>query len=120
MISGLSDFYCFAEADGIVLTSGLGSFAASSVTAGLAAAPSVSSITPSLSESSGGLTVMGHINGKDAIYASALLVEVIAKTGRKMSELLEEIQDKFGRYRTEVRNIAFPAKRREELMRRIY
>ena len=49
MISGLSDFYCFAEADGIVLTLGLGSFAASSVTAGLAAAPSVSSITPSLS-----------------------------------------------------------------------
>lgn len=71
-------------------------------------------------ESSGGLTVMGHINGKDAIYASALLVEVIAKTGKKMSELLEEIQDKFGRYHTEIRNIAFPAERREELMRRIY
>lgn len=71
-------------------------------------------------ESSGGLTVMGHINGKDAIYASALLVEVIAKTGKRMSELTEEIYDRFGRYHTEVRNIAFPAERRAELMHRIY
>lgn len=71
-------------------------------------------------ESSGGLTVMGHINGKDAIYASALLVEVIAKTGKRMSELLEEIHDKFGFYHTETCNVSFPAARRPELLRRIY
>ena len=29
-------------------------------------------------ESSGGLTVKGHIHGKDGIYAAALLVEMIA------------------------------------------
>ena len=33
-------------------------------------------------ESSGGLTVLGHINGKDGIYAAALLVEMIAMTGK--------------------------------------
>ena len=36
-------------------------------------------------ESSGGLTVRGHINGKDGIYAAALLVEMIAVTGKKLS-----------------------------------
>ena len=71
-------------------------------------------------ESSGGLTVEGHINGKDAIYASALLVEIIARTGRKRSELTEEIHNRFGTYHTEACNLAFPAARREELMRRIY
>ncbi len=34
-------------------------------------------------ESSGGLTVRGHINGKDGIYAASLLVEMIAVTGKK-------------------------------------
>lgn len=34
-------------------------------------------------ESSGGLTVRGHINGKDGIYAAVLLVEMIAVTGKK-------------------------------------
>ncbi len=33
-------------------------------------------------ESSGGMAVRGHIKGKDGIYASALLVEMIAVTGR--------------------------------------
>lgn len=34
-------------------------------------------------ESSGGLTVHGHINGKDGIYAAALLIEMLAVTGKK-------------------------------------
>ena len=38
-------------------------------------------------ESSGGLAVRGHISGKDGIYAAALLVEMLAVTGKKLSEL---------------------------------
>ena len=37
-------------------------------------------------ESSGGLTVKGHIHGKDGIYAAALLVEMIAVSGKRLSE----------------------------------
>lgn len=48
-------------------------------------------------ESSGGLTVRGHIQGKDGIYAAALLVEMIAATGRCLSDIYEEITDQFGR-----------------------
>ncbi len=47
-------------------------------------------------ESSGGLTVRGHIQGKDGIYAAALLVEMIATTGRRLSEIYNEITDQYG------------------------
>ncbi|GHV04776.1 phosphoglucomutase [Clostridia bacterium] len=47
-------------------------------------------------ESSGGLTVRGHIAGKDGIYAASLLVEMMAVTGRKLSEMYKEITDKLG------------------------
>jgi len=49
-------------------------------------------------ESSGGLTVRGHIQGKDGIYAAALLVEMMATTGRSLSELYREITGQCGRF----------------------
>lgn len=49
-------------------------------------------------ESSGGLTVKGHISGKDGIYAAALLVEMIAVTGKLLSELYKEIIENYGTY----------------------
>jgi phosphomannomutase len=42
-------------------------------------------------ESSGGLTIRGHILGKDGIFASALVVEMLAKTGATISQLLERV-----------------------------
>jgi phosphomannomutase/UTP-glucose-1-phosphate uridylyltransferase len=42
-------------------------------------------------ESSGGLTVRGHILGKDGIFASALVVEMLARTGKRLSQLQEEV-----------------------------
>jgi phosphomannomutase len=41
-------------------------------------------------ESSGGLTVRGHILGKDGIFACALVVEMLARTGKKISEMQAE------------------------------
>jgi len=43
-------------------------------------------------ESSGGLTIRGHILGKDGIFAAALIVEMLAKTGKTISELLEHVR----------------------------
>ncbi len=51
-------------------------------------------------ESSGGLTVRGWILGKDGIFASALLVEMLACTGKRISELQEEIWKITGRLYT--------------------
>lgn len=47
-------------------------------------------------ESSGGLTVRGHISGKDGIFAAALLVEMMAVTKKRLSVILKEIYEKYG------------------------
>lgn len=47
-------------------------------------------------ESSGGLTIRGHIRGKDGIFAASLLIELLSVTGKSLSELLDEIHCSFG------------------------
>lgn len=48
-------------------------------------------------ESSGGLTIKGHINGKDGIYAASILIEMLAVTGKKLEDNLKEIEEKYGK-----------------------
>lgn len=63
-------------------------------------------------ESSGGLTVRGHIPGKDGIYAATLLVEMEAKTGKKLSSLYREITDRFGElYAADAEFVMTPARK---------
>lgn len=71
-------------------------------------------------ESSGGLTVRGHINGKDGIYAASLLVEMIAVTGKRLSELAAEIEQEYGETYMEERSYRFSAERKEELKRLLF
>lgn len=47
-------------------------------------------------ESSGGLTVKGHIHGKDGIYAAALLVEMISVSKKRLSEIAADIKKAYG------------------------
>ena len=56
-------------------------------------------------ESSGGLTIRGHILGKDGIFASALIVEMLARTGAKISELLAQVYAITGRLYAAEENI---------------
>ncbi len=66
-------------------------------------------------ESSGGLTVRGHIKGKDGIYAAMLLVEMLAVTGKKMSEIIKEIEDQYGEIRMEENDYHFTQAKKEEI-----
>lgn len=60
-------------------------------------------------ESSGGLTIRGHILGKDGILAAAIVVEMLAKTGKRISELLGEVFSRIGRlYNAELNVPATP------------
>ena len=69
-------------------------------------------------ESSGGLTVRGHIHGKDGVYAAMLLVEMLAVTGKKMSEIFDDIRAEFGEIHMEERGYRMaPAKKAELLVR---
>ena len=47
-------------------------------------------------ESSGGLTVRGHISGKDGLYAASLLVEMLCVTEKPLSQLIQELYERFG------------------------
>jgi phosphomannomutase/UTP-glucose-1-phosphate uridylyltransferase len=63
-------------------------------------------------ESSGGLTIRGHILGKDGIFACALFVEMLAATGKKISELRETVYGLTGRlYSVEAGMPAMPEMR---------
>ena len=42
----------------------------------------------------------GHILGKDGIFASALVVEMLARTGKRLSQLQEEVWNITGRLYT--------------------
>jgi len=48
-------------------------------------------------ESSGGLTIRGHVLGKDGIFACALVVEMLARTGKRIPELLADVYAITGR-----------------------
>jgi phosphomannomutase len=48
-------------------------------------------------ESSGGLTIRGHILSKDGILAAALITEMIARTGKRISQLRQEVYGLVGR-----------------------
>lgn len=71
-------------------------------------------------ESSGGLTIRGHIKGKDGIFAATLLIEMMCVTKKKISELLHEIYEKYG-YRSMVENAySFKAAKKKELIKLLY
>lgn len=47
-------------------------------------------------EESGGIAVKGHIPERDGIYIGLLVVEMMVRRGRKLSELVEELTAEFG------------------------
>ena len=70
-------------------------------------------------ESSGGLTVRGHISGKDGLYAASLLVEMISVTKKPLSALVEEIYDRFGRLHMAEYDWALTETNKADIQRRV-
>ncbi len=67
-------------------------------------------------ESSGGLTVRGHIQGKDGIYAASLMLEMLAVTGKPLSGVIKEMEQTFGKTYNVEANCTFDAERKPELL----
>ena len=70
-------------------------------------------------ESSGGLTVRGHISGKDGLYAASLLVEMISVTKKPLSALVQEIYDEFGEMHMAEYDWALTETSKADIQRRI-
>ena len=66
-------------------------------------------------ESSGGLTVRGHIAGKDGLYAASLLVEMLSVSGKKLSELVQDLYDRYGEMHSAEYDWALTEEKKEEI-----
>ena len=71
-------------------------------------------------ESSGGLTVRGHISGKDGIYAATLLAEMLAVTGKHLSVLYEEITEQYGELHYREADFSLSPAGKAELQRKLF
>lgn len=49
-------------------------------------------------EESGGIAVKGHVPERDGIYIGLLITEMMVKSGKKLSELVQELFDEFGEH----------------------
>ena len=70
-------------------------------------------------ESSGGLTVRGHIAGKDGLYAASLLVEMLSVSGKKLSELVRELYERYGEMHMAEYDWDLTPERKTEISRQI-
>ncbi|SMF25496.1 phosphomannomutase [Cellulosimicrobium cellulans J34] len=70
-------------------------------------------------ESSGGLTIRGWILGKDGIFACALVAEMLARTGKRISELRSTIYEITGRLHTLEAGVPATPEMRVEVPRRL-
>ena len=66
-------------------------------------------------ESSGGLTVRGHIHGKDSIYAASLFSEMISVTGKTSKDILMELEAQFGHFEMAEDNLRFKSEMKPEI-----
>ncbi len=71
-------------------------------------------------ESSGGLTVRGHISGKDGIYAAGLLVEMLCVIGKPLVEILDEIHQQFGTFEMSEFDCKFSLEKKEQLQELLF
>ena len=71
-------------------------------------------------ESSGGMAIRGHIQGKDGIYAAVLLVEMLAITGKTVAQLYDEVMEKYGSLHYSEVSCHVQPERKAELHSRVF
>lgn len=49
-------------------------------------------------EESGGIGIKGHLPERDGVYNGLMYMEMLAKTGKSITELKRELEDEFGKY----------------------
>ena len=66
-------------------------------------------------ESSGGLTVRGHIFGKDSVYAAGLFVEMCAAIKKPIKDFWRELTEKYGKYVMCEENLKFTEAEKDKI-----
>ena len=68
-------------------------------------------------EESGGIGFCGHIPERDGILACLMLLEMLAVTGKNVSQLVDELQAEFGRSAYDRIDMHYPLAKRQLLIR---
>ena len=68
-------------------------------------------------EESGGMAVKGHIPERDGIYIGLLILEMMARRGRRLSYLVKDLYDRYGDFAYYRRDIRTDAARKEAVLR---
>lgn len=66
-------------------------------------------------ESSGGLTVRGHIYGKDSVYASALFLEMLSVINKTPAEIMKKLEKLYGKFIMVENNLSFSIEYKETI-----
>lgn len=70
-------------------------------------------------EESGGMAVKGHIPERDGIYIGLLVVEMMVKRGKKLSELVKELYDEYGDHFTYRIDVRTTNEKKQEVLARL-
>jgi len=70
-------------------------------------------------EESAGFTIRGHVPEKDGIITCLLALEMVAKTGRSIKELLEDLYKRVGEYHTRRLNLTLTRELEETFPRKM-
>ncbi|MCS6807636.1 MAG: phosphoglucomutase/phosphomannomutase family protein [Bacteroidota bacterium] len=68
-------------------------------------------------EESGGLGTIIHIPERDGIFNGMLLLEMMAKRKKKLSELVEELEEEFGVHRYRRRDVRTTEKMKQDILK---
>lgn len=69
-------------------------------------------------EESGGIAVAGHVPERDGIYIGLIIVEMMARSGKKLTELIQEIYDLVGSFWFQRRDLHLPEEDKQAIIAR--
>ena len=70
-------------------------------------------------EESGGYTVIGHVPERDGILCGLLMVDLMVRTGKRMSELVDWLAGMVGPHYFKRIDLSFPPEQREAIVARV-
>jgi phosphomannomutase len=70
-------------------------------------------------EESGGYTVIGHVPERDGILCGLLMVDLMVRTGKRLSELVDWLTDTVGPHYFNRVDLSFPPEQREAIVARV-
>lgn len=70
-------------------------------------------------EESGGIAVKGHLPERDGIYIGVMIMEMMARTGKKLTELVQEIYDLVGSFSFQRRDLHLPEAQKLAIVERM-